>query len=332
MERIESIYYDTGGKCYLSFSGGKDSTVVLALIKMCQDIYTIPPNAIPAVFCNTGIELGATVEFVQWVKDNYYSNVQIIRPDTKRPFDWIIKNYGKPMKSKMKSEYLSRWHKRKDIKALNMLISADKKRAKLQIANKDMHMLHPDFGITATEKCCKYLKKQPFEKYGKDNGYLGYINGMRQEEGGARELNMLNRVTNGGSICTAYHKGMVNKMPIIDWTEKDVEDFIQEHHVPLSKAYTVYGLSRTGCFLCPYSRFLQQDLETLHTYEPLRYKAAMHWLKDVYIAQNVQLPFDKGYEKERVEKWNNEYSDMRYEMIKKYRPGKEDRYGQKSLF
>ena len=162
MERIESIYYDTGGKCYLSFSGGKDSTVVLALIKMCQDIYTIPPNAIPAVFCNTGIELGATVEFVQWVKDNYYDNVQVIRPDPKHPFDWIIKNYGKPMKSKMKSEYLSRWHKRKDIKALNMLISADKKRAKLQIANKDMHMLHPDFGITATEKCCKYLKKQPF--------------------------------------------------------------------------------------------------------------------------------------------------------------------------
>lgn len=143
---------------------------------------------------------------------------------------------------------------------------------------------------------------------------------------------MLNRVTNGGSICTAYRKGMINKMPIIDWTDKDVEDFIQEHAVPLSKAYTVYGLSRTGCFLCPFSRFLKNDLETLSTYEPLRYKAAMHWLKDVYIAQNVQLPFDTAYENERVEKWNNEYIDMRYEMIKKYRPGKEEKYGQKSLF
>ena len=61
---------------------------------MCEEIYTLPPNAIPAVFCNTGIELGATVEFVQWVKDNYYSNVQIIRPDPKRAFDWIVKNKG----------------------------------------------------------------------------------------------------------------------------------------------------------------------------------------------------------------------------------------------
>lgn len=35
--RIEELYYETDGKCYVSFSGGKDSTVLLALIKMCED-------------------------------------------------------------------------------------------------------------------------------------------------------------------------------------------------------------------------------------------------------------------------------------------------------
>ena len=59
-ERIESIYNDTDGRCYLSFSGGKDSTVILALIKQCEGLLTIPPGAIPAVFNDTGIELGAT--------------------------------------------------------------------------------------------------------------------------------------------------------------------------------------------------------------------------------------------------------------------------------
>ena len=48
MERIEALYHDTSGKCYVSFSGGKDSTVILALIKMCEEIYTLPPDAIPA--------------------------------------------------------------------------------------------------------------------------------------------------------------------------------------------------------------------------------------------------------------------------------------------
>ena len=43
MERIESLYNETDGKCFLSYSGGKDSTVILALIKMCQEIFTIPP-------------------------------------------------------------------------------------------------------------------------------------------------------------------------------------------------------------------------------------------------------------------------------------------------
>ena len=42
-ERIESLYNDTKGKCYLSFSGGKDSTVILALIKQCEDLLLIIP-------------------------------------------------------------------------------------------------------------------------------------------------------------------------------------------------------------------------------------------------------------------------------------------------
>ena len=332
MERIESLYHDTGGKCYLSFSGGKDSTVILTLIKMCEDIYTIPPNAIAAVFCNTGIELGATVEFVDWIKDNYYSNVQIIRPDPKKPFDWIIKTYGKPMKSKMKSETLHRWHATGNEKSLWILIDAYNRSSKTRIANKDMHLMHPDFDIAISEKCCKYLKKKPFENYAKENDIMGYFSGLRGDEGGARKLQLDKRIKNGGSICTTMRGGLINKLPIIDWTDDDIEDFIQQYKVPLSKAYTEQEYRRTGCFLCPYALELHDNLLKLYKYEPLRYKAAMHWLKDVYIAQNVCLPFDSKYEEERIEKWNNDYFDMRYEMLCKYRPGKEEKFAQKSLF
>lgn len=258
MERIEALFHDTDGKCYVSFSGGKDSTVILALIKMCEDIYTLPPNAMPAVFCNTGIELGATVEFAQWVKENYYSNVQVIRPDPKKPF----------------------------------------------------------------------------EKYNKENDIEGFITGLRSDEGGARQLQADGHIKNGGSLCTTMRGGLINKLPIIDWTDSDIEDFINEHNVPLSKAYTEQGYERTGCFLCPYSLQLRDNLVKLHKYEPLRYKAAMHWLKDVYIAQGVILPFDAEYEAERLKKWNNSYSMMRYEMLCKYRPLSAKKYEneQQSLF
>ena len=42
MERIEQLFYETNGKYCVSFSGGKDITVILALIKMCEELYTIP--------------------------------------------------------------------------------------------------------------------------------------------------------------------------------------------------------------------------------------------------------------------------------------------------
>ena len=45
---------------YLSFSGGKDSTVVHHLLDM-----ALPENKIPRVFSNTGIEYNAIVEFVR---------------------------------------------------------------------------------------------------------------------------------------------------------------------------------------------------------------------------------------------------------------------------
>ena len=45
---------------YLSFSGGKDSTVVHHLLDM-----ALPDNKIPRIFSNTGIEYNAIVEFVR---------------------------------------------------------------------------------------------------------------------------------------------------------------------------------------------------------------------------------------------------------------------------
>lgn len=76
---------------------------------------------------------------------------------------------------------------------------------------------------------------------------------------------------------------------------------------------------------------LANNLEKLYQYEPNRYKAAMFWLKDVYIAQNVILPFDAEYEKERKEKWHKDYERMRYEMLEKYRPEISHKFDNKQM-
>lgn len=303
MHRIEELYNETDGKCYVSFSGGKDSTVLLALIKMCEEILTIPPNGIPAVFANTGVELGVTLEFVKWCRDSgWYPNIVIIRP--KVSFDWVLKTYGKPMVSKLKSVKLRQWHygKRSESLIRTMLYGKSVKGYASHtgyIANKDIHMLSDKFHIKASPSCCDHLKKKPFKEYEKKQEIKGAIVGLRALEGGARSLKSEQRNRSGQKICTYSNRGIIFKAPMVDWSDEELEEFIDRYQVPLSDAYTKYGFHRTGCMLCPFSRQLSNDLKYLHDHEPNRYKASMHWLKDVYIAQNVILPFDPDYERER---------------------------------
>ena len=55
---------------YISFSGGKDSTVVSALIDM-----AIPGNTIPRVYANTGIEYRLIVDFVERERENIHGSL-----------------------------------------------------------------------------------------------------------------------------------------------------------------------------------------------------------------------------------------------------------------
>lgn len=64
MDRIQKIQQIVGQygeeNFYISFSGGKDSTVLSALVDM-----ALPENKIPRVYANTGIEYRLILEFVE---------------------------------------------------------------------------------------------------------------------------------------------------------------------------------------------------------------------------------------------------------------------------
>lgn len=75
---------------YVSFSGGKDSTV---LLDIARGMY---PN-IPAVFVDTGLEYPEIREFVKG-----FDNVEWIKP--KITFRQVIEKYGYPFISKEVSE------------------------------------------------------------------------------------------------------------------------------------------------------------------------------------------------------------------------------------
>lgn len=89
---------------YISFSGGKDSTVVHHLVDM-----AIPGNKIPRVFSNTGIEFKAIVDYVKSLNDE---RVVIISPskNVKETLDKV----GYPFKSKLYSHHYEIYRKNRN--------------------------------------------------------------------------------------------------------------------------------------------------------------------------------------------------------------------------
>jgi 3'-phosphoadenosine 5'-phosphosulfate sulfotransferase (PAPS reductase)/FAD synthetase len=293
--RIKREYKRTEGKMFLSFSGGKDSTVLAALIKMAQ-----LDHAIPFVFANTGIELDVTSQFV---KEFDYENVIIVKP--RKPFGQILKEYGKPAVSKLKSEAFSTYDKHIDdplsTSRTRQLISGEAERGGVKLGKKTMyslstkhfHLLHPDREYKIANKCCQYMKKYPFYDFAKDNNMDGAFSGVRTAEGGVRAIAFESCV----QVKKVNGKDFLMSMPIIDWSDEIVDEFVEKYDIKLSKAYTEYGSTRTGCVGCPLARVsdIVKELEQVYYFEPNRYKAAMKWMKDVYADQGVELPFDPVY-------------------------------------
>lgn len=273
-----------------SISGGSDSDIVLDLI------HKIDENSKVTYFwIDTGLEYTATKEHLEYLEQKYGIEIQRIKPT--KPIPTCIKEYGVPFLSKYVSEQMMRLQAHhfqwKDEPLEVLLKKYPKCKTALQwwsnayyTAENGVQQMSrfsisrnkwlkefiiqnpPDFPIS--NKCCEYAKKKPAKQFIKEIGADLEITGIRKSEGGIRSANYKTCFSESKS------KGCDTYRPIFWYTDGDKKVYEDFYGVEHSRCYTEYGLKRTGCVGCPFSKHINEELAVIEKYEPDLYKAAMH--------------------------------------------------------
>lgn len=117
-----------------------------------------------------------------------------------------------------------------------------------------------DFKLKVSDKCCNRLKKEPMEKWKKENNKKYTIIGIMAAEGGQRET----------AQCLSFKGNKLKAFQPLAPMTKEWEDwFIETYHIDISDIYKPpYNFHRTGCKGCPFNPKLQRELDTLDKYFP----------------------------------------------------------------
>ena len=211
IRRIEEWNEFWEGQVYLSFSGGLDSTVLLALIRMTLG------KEVPAVFCNTGLEYPEIVSFAR--KAALYGAFEEIRP--KKNFRQVILDEGYPVISKENAAKIRKLrHGNLSERYRNYLLNGDERGKFGMLPKKWQRYIDAPFEIS--ERCCDIMKKKPFRQYVKEKGRVPFI-GITQDESFRRA----HQYEKTG--CNVYTGSMVKSQPLGPWTKQDIFRFVYEH-------------------------------------------------------------------------------------------------------
>ena len=276
-------------KVYVSFSGGKDSTVLLHLVRsVCPEV--------KGVFIDTGLEYPEIREFVRTKE-----NIETLRP--KKTFPQVLKDYGYPVISKNVSRYVH------DLQnpTLNNLRTRETRLGKTgsavgTLSKKWMKLVDAPF--SCSDECCNVMKKRPVRKYEKENDMKPFL-GLMAGESRARNLKF---IKNG---CNSFDTKYPQSNPMSFWTEQDILKYIVDNKLDYckvygeikkkNKKYTLTGVKRTGCMFCMFGVHMEESpnrFQQMEKSHPVIHNYCINKLGCGKVLNYIGIPFsnDSGVE------------------------------------
>ena len=244
----EWVEYYGEDHVYISFSGGKDSTV---LLHIARELY---PN-ISAMFINTGLEYPEIQSFVKT-----FDNVDIIRP--KMVFNEVVKVKGYPIISKSVAHAIAIGRRNPNGDTAQNYIFTNNPCSKFNVYRyKDL--LETDFVIS--DQCCNVMKKNPANSYNKQSNKVPIVATMAYESV-AREKTWLK------DGCNSFGQHKPISSPMSFWTEQDVLKYIKDNNIQIASCYgdvierndspcelCTSGCERTGCIFCGFGTHMEKE-------------------------------------------------------------------------
>lgn len=250
-ERIKIWYETFDGQVYVSFSGGKDSTV---LLDICRKMYP----EIEAVFSDTGLEYPEIRQFVK-----QFDSVTIVRPE--KSFREVILERGYPVVSKEVARAV-KYSKKSNTKSAKYymekfngthLYKGEKSSYNME---KWKFLLDAPFEIDSS--CCDIMKKKPFHQFEKKTGKKPIVGTMANES----RLRTQKWLKYG---CNSFNSKNPKSTPMSFWTEQDVLEYLRTYNIPYCSVYgdiiEVKGklkttkCDRTGCMFCMFGCHLEKE-------------------------------------------------------------------------
>lgn len=240
--RIRDWYDHWDGRVYVSFSGGKDSTVLKHLVETTPGVHDVP-----VVFVDTGLEYPEVRRFATERAD------VVVRPEMR--FDEVIKTYGYPVASKEVSQKIYEFRNYNlSEQYREELLTGINGRERRKIPEKWKILIDAPFEVS--HKCCDVMKKRPAKRYERETGRKAILGTMASESQFRRQQ----WIRHG---CNAYNSDKrPTSKPLSFWTEQDVLEYLHLYKLEYASVYgqivetpnglQTTGCDRTGCMFCMY--------------------------------------------------------------------------------